>query len=55
MAFYVVYDTKDNDLPVIVGDIYEIAHWANKSLNCLRSSMSKGFKIKGRYLVERVE
>lgn len=53
MREYAVYDTKDNDLIVKVGNVYELAEYFGTTNRVIYSTISKNHKVKRRYEILR--
>lgn len=52
---YAIYDTKDYEQCVGIFDKQEeVAEYFNTTTNCIKSTISRKSKIKGRYLIERI-
>lgn len=54
-GIYALYDTKDNDLCVVVGDWKECCDFAKCERHLLTACKNKKLLLKKRYKVERVK
>lgn len=55
MREYAVYDTKDNDLIVKVGNVYELAEYFETSTNVIYCNISRKMLTKRRYEIIKVD
>ena len=55
MREYAVYDTKDNDLIVKVGNVNELAEYFETTDRVIYSTISKKHKVKRRYEILKIE
>ena len=55
MREYAVYDTKDNNLIVKVGNVNELAEYFGTTDRVIYSTISKKHKVKRRYEIIKVD
>ena len=55
-SIYALYDTRDNLLPVIIGDVEDIARYAEMTIGSIRSAICRPNQlVRHRYELERIE